>query len=123
MKKLFALTIAAIGIFSSPAIAQTTSGYIYPRQTHDINPDFRGGTYEWNISNPGIYPVRVRANISQPYSINGRQYNGGQQSHIILPPRSYTPVNIDLGTQGSNDRGYDTPFDQYVPVQVEIYPY
>ncbi len=124
MKKLLtATTIAVLGIFSSPAIAQTTSDYSYPRQTQNINPDFRGGTYEWNIRNPGIYPVRVQTNISLPYSINGRQYDAGQPSHIILPPRSYTPVNINLGTQGSNDRDYDTPSAEYIPVQVEIYPY
>jgi hypothetical protein len=47
MKKLLtATTIAVLGIFSSPAIAQTTSDYSYPRQTQNINPDFRGGTYD-----------------------------------------------------------------------------
>lgn len=116
MKKLLVTTIALLGIFvvrSSPAIAQSSSGFIHPSKTVVVQNEARyGGIYQWEIYNHLDKPVNVRIVIDDySYSINGRSYKPGQPAFVVLPPNQYTPIKINLKKVGA------------VPIRVEVKPY
>lgn len=116
MKKLLVTTIALLGIFvvrSSPAIAQSSSGFIHPSKTVVVQNEARyGGMYQWEVYNHLSKPVNVRIVIDgYSYSINGRSYKPWQPAFVVLPPNQYTPIKINLKKVGA------------VPIRVEIKPY
>lgn len=116
MKKLLVTTIALLGIFvvrSSPAIAQSSSGFIHPSKTVVVQNEARyGGIYQWEVYNHLSKPVNVRIVIDNySYSINGTSYKPGQPAFVALPPNQYTPIKINLKKVGA------------VPIRVEIKPY
>jgi len=97
MKKLLlATSVAALGIFSSPAIAQYSSNmedgilqlndreHIYPSNAEELR---------W-LYNPSSSSQDVRIEVDAPFTINNRRYDG-QPAHIGIPARSRIEIKYE----------------------------
>jgi hypothetical protein len=52
------------------------------------------GDIDTSVQNPHDVRARVVIQVNEPYTVGGRRYSGGQQSHIWVAPNDALPITI-----------------------------
>lgn len=112
IKKLQSVLFSAVaGLLIQQGVVQAQSGggFPFPGQTVVVENLARyGGIHQWDLYNHLSKPVTVRVVIDRSYSINGNSYKANQPAHIVLPPKAYTPIKINMPEVGK------------IPIWVEV---